>query len=303
MDGILIEKPDLTAELKAVFGMQDVTYDNDFAAAVTQIVLGNWQDLNWDPDSSTPEFYNYCDNITSTKVLYPATERKRSTVEKLIEESECADDTNINLILNVIGYTNLTQVAPAAAANYTQDEAFGESHNVTYNSLTSIEDADWKSWPYQYCTEWGYLQTGNTPPEFGLPLVSRTTDLEYNSLICKLAFNITSPPDVEAINKYGAYDLSYPRLAIVDGDWDPWKPATPHAFEFGAKNRSSTASEPFILIPEAVHHWDENSLFANETTKDLPPSRIIETQRHEIQAVEAWMLEWELAKASWKQEV
>ena len=76
-------------------------------------------------------------------------------------------------------------------------------------------------------TEWGYLQTGNTPPEFGAPLVSRTIDLEYSSLVCQLAFNRTEPADVETINKFGAFDIEYPRLAIVDGDWDPWKPVSP----------------------------------------------------------------------------
>lgn len=133
-------------------------------------------------------------------------------------------------MLNMIGYMNLTRVVDCASQNLTQDQCFGDNHNQTFMSLTSIVDANWKSWPYQYCTEWGFLQTGNTP-QGELPLISRTLDLDYQSLVCRLAFNRTEPADLATINKYGGYDISYERLAIVDGDWDPWKPATPHAFE------------------------------------------------------------------------
>ncbi|KAI5369875.1 Putative peptidase S28, alpha/Beta hydrolase [Septoria linicola] len=303
IDNILFDdsQPDLAGQLKAAYGLQDVTHDNDFAMAVTVNPLGSWQALNWDPAVSSNAFYEYCDNITSTEVIYPDTEAKRSEVEHLVAESGC--QLHVNHILNSIGYINATQVKGQIQGNMTQEQYFGSAHNETFNALTSIEDASWKSWPYQYCTEWGYLQTGNTPPEFGLPLVSRTIDLEYSSLVCQLAFNRTEPADVETINKFGAFDIEYPRLAIVDGDWDPWKPATPHAFQFGAKNRSSTASEPFILISEAVHHWDENGLFPNQTAPGLPPSRITETQRYLEEAVQSWMLEWELAKNSWHQEV
>lgn len=189
------------------------------------------------------------------------------------------------------GYYNSTLLS-RCGDDETQDQCFGQ-RNQTYYDQDSIAHGSWRAWPYQYCTEWGYLQTGNTPADM-LPIVSRTLDLEYQSHICRAAFNITTPPDVEIVNKYGAYDISYPRLAIVDGDWDPWKDATPHAFEFGAPHRNSTASEPFILIDEAVHHWDENGLWFNETTSTLPPLAVKDAQYLEQFAVEEWMAEWKL---------
>ncbi|KXT15820.1 hypothetical protein AC579_6261 [Pseudocercospora musae] len=295
VDSILIDKnnTDLPLELKSVFRLENVTYLTDFANVLVQ-PLEYWQSLNWNPAVGSSEFYDYCDNITSKDLLYPGTDSLRSNVTRLIQQGgrHEPNETLVNSVLNAIGYFNLTAVDDCASHNMTQDECFGSNHNETYHSVTSIEDADWKSWPYQYCTEWGYLQTGNTP-EGELPLISRTLDLDYQSLICRLSFNITEPADVEVINKYGGYDISYPRLAIVDGDWDPWKPATPHAFEFGAKDRVSTALEPFILIPEAVHHWDENGLFPNETTAELPPPRILDVQAKLVQAVQSWMLEWD----------
>ncbi|KAM3418247.1 hypothetical protein BST61_g4248 [Cercospora zeina] len=300
VDGIICERndTDLSGQLKTVFGLEGLQYDDDFAQAVTVNPLGGWQNLNWEPDAGSNAFYEYCDNITSTEVLYPDIESRRSAVESLIKESGSPADAT--QILNIIGYFNATQLQDQRDSNDTIEQHFG-THNETYYAQTSISEASFKSWPYQYCTEWGYLPTANTPSEFGPPLVSRTMTIEYLSIVCKLAFNITDPPNVDIINQYGGYDISYPRLAIVDGAWDPWRPATPHAFEFGAKNRTSTASEPFILISEAIHHWDENGLLPGETI--VPPARILDTQRRLVEAVESWMLEWELAKTSWHQEV
>ena len=41
-----------------------------------------------------------------------------------------------------------------------------------------------------------------------------------------------------------------------------------------------------------MHHWDENGLFANETTRALPPGPVRETQMDEAVFARAWMEEW-----------
>lgn len=126
-------------------------------------------------------------------------------------------------------------------------------------------------------------------PASQLPLISRTIDLAYESIICVDAFNITSPPDTAAINAFGGFAISYPRLAIVGGEADPWRPATPLAD--GAPARVSSPEEPVILIHGAVHHWDENGLFPNQTTASLPPQPVAEAQMDEVTCVLAWMEE------------
>lgn len=173
-----------------------------------------------------------------------------------------------------------------------QDECFS-THDQTFYHQDDASQS-WRLWPYQYCTEWGFLQTGSGVPKNQLPLISRLIDLEYLSLVCVDAFNITTPPDLERINKYGGFNLSYPRLAYLDGEQDPWRPATPHANPFNttAHNRTSTIDQPFILIEGAVHHWDENGLFPNETTKALPPKPVKEAQKEEVTFVKQWMKEW-----------
>lgn len=141
---------------------------------------------------------------------------------------------------------------------------------------------------------WGYIQTGSGVPSDRLPMVSRLIDLDFETMICREAFNITSLPDIALINKHGGFGISYPRLAIVDGEADPWRAATPHAL--GQPDRPSTVSEPFLLIEGGVHHWDENGLFANETTPELPPAPVRDVQAAEIQVVLEWMGEWQAHK-------
>lgn len=143
---------------------------------------------------------------------------------------------------------------------------------------------------------WGYLQTGSGTPADQLSLISRTIDIPYNQAICIEAFNITEPADVEIINKHGGFNFSYPRVAIVDGEWDPWRQATPHAI--GQPDRPDTIEDPFWLIPKAVHHWDENGLFANETTAELPPQSIIDIQAYEVKFVSEWFKEWQAEKST-----
>jgi hypothetical protein len=283
---------DLTLQLKTAFGLENITYDNDFASTVSS-GIENWQGRNWDPKVGSPAFDLYCNNISSDATLYPRTASLRPVVESLIKTTSYpVEETLVNRMLNFIGYMNLTAVTPCGRGGSTQDQCFS-NHNATYYQQDDISSYGWRSWAYQYCSEWGYLQTGYAPPG-QLPIVSSLLDLEYESIVCVEAFNITTPSDVDAVNKYGGYDISYPRLAFVDGSADPWRPATPHAYDQGAKKRNSTSSEPFILIEGAVHHWDENGLFANETTASLPPLVVADAQSQELQFVQEWMLEWEL---------
>ncbi|KAH6662855.1 putative serine protease K12H4.7 [Halenospora varia] len=275
MDNILIKtnSSSTTAELKSAFGFPNITYNDDFAYAVASGVTA-WQGRNWDPANNDPSFAEFCAAITNSTLKYSPSSNLTSTAKDLLTKGGYTNEiANLTTpLLNWIGWLNENTVA---SCKRSQDSCFG-THNITFYAQDDIS-ADWRAWPYQYCTQWGYLQTGSGVPSTQLPLISRTNDLEYESLVCRAAFNITTPANVTAINKYGGFGISYPRLAIVDGEQDPWRPACPHASPFNstATNRTSTLSEPFILIEGAVHHWDENGLFANETVntpgEELPP--------------------------------
>ena len=280
----------LISQLKGAFGLTGITYDNDFAQTIGQS-LGYWQNRNWDPAVNDPTFSYYCGNLSANSTLYPVSPRARLTATSLLAAGGYASQTSTLLIpmLNYIGFINVTFVQPCAAKGMTQDQCFS-THNQTYYDQDDLSQT-WRSWPYMYCTQWGYLQTGSGVSQDQLPLISRTIDLDYLSIICRDAFNISTPPDTMAINQYGGYDIAYPRLALIGGEADPWRPATPLAPEAQPWNRPNDMDQPFLLISGAVHHWDENGLFPNETTPDLPPGSEKLTQGQEHDVVAAWLRE------------
>ncbi|KAF2138299.1 uncharacterized protein K452DRAFT_290884 [Aplosporella prunicola CBS 121167] len=291
VDNILIGKKDTDypQQLKDAFGVGNISQDADFASLLATGIT-YWQNRNWDPAQDDPTFYEFCGNLTSDDALYSPTQDLKSTAQDLIKVGGYGKEVEslTNHLLNYIGYVNVTQISRCDTKK-TQDQCFSNL-DTTFYAKDDINQT-WRSWPYQYCTQWGYLQTGSGVPADILPLVSRLVDLEYASTVCRYAFNITTPSDVEAINKYGGFGISYPRLALIDGEVDPWRQASSHAF--AAPNRTSTDSEPFILISGAVHHWDENGLFPNETTATLPPKAVAEAQKAEERFVRKWMQEWQ----------
>ncbi|KAL9130213.1 MAG: hypothetical protein Q9217_001558 [Psora testacea] len=298
VDNILLHKnnSNLTMELKSTFGLEDIQYDDDFANTLS-LGIGGWQGRNWDPAVNDPTFSQYCGNVSSNSTLYPYTTTLTPTVHTLLRAAGYGNQLSTLTVpmLNYIGYINATVPGPAAASGKTLNQYYS-NHNSSFYALDSIDEGSWRSWPYQYCSQWGYLQTGSGVPANQLPLISRLLTLEYQTIICREAFNITQPPDTNAINKYGGYDIAYDRLAFIDGEVDPWRGASPHAP--AAKPRTSTTQQPFILIADAVHHWDENGLFPNETTPDLPPPPVADTQAQEIKFVGAWLEEWKARKRS-----
>ncbi|KAI1635695.1 peptidase S28 [Biscogniauxia mediterranea] len=287
VDTILLSKEEYAPQLQAAFGLPNVTHKADFASVLANGIYG-LQSLNWDPSQSSDSFFIYCSNVSSDSVLWPATEERRTSVEELIKAGgyEAELDVLANRMLNFIGYVNLTSVSNCGS---NQDACFS-TYDPEFYAQDDISQS-WRLWPYQYCTQWGYLQTGSGVPEDQLPLISRTIDIEYSTTICRDSFNLTEPANVEVINKYGGFDISYPRLAFVDGEWDPWRAAGVHAI--GLPERESTTSEPYILIAKAVHHWDENGVFENETTPDFPPPAVADAQEQERVFVQEWVKEFQ----------
>lgn len=281
--------------LKGAFGMANITYNDDFAVAIND-GIHELQKYNWDPAAGSDEFFNYCKNVSAETVLYPATESKRSLVRELIKlggyEKELGGGSASleNRFLNYIGYVGL-KTLPQCDANRTQDDCWG-THDPKKGDKVDLSATD-RLWRYQVCTEWGYLMTGSGVPADRLPLVSRLVTVERSAWRCRIYFNMTAgaQADVERINRYGGFDISYPRLAFLDGEWDPWRAAGVQAIGLPARN--STPDEPVILIRDAVHHWDENGVFPNETVPGkFPPPAVVDAQAQIVTFVQGWLGQW-----------
>ncbi|EGC49684.1 extracelular serine carboxypeptidase [Histoplasma capsulatum var. duboisii H88] len=292
VDAIIIGlgDPKKTRRLKSFFGLEGLTHNDDFANVLAW-GISYWQSVNWDPKISTRKFDYYCGNITADELLYGNGDLK-DEAEELLISGGYGKEVGIlaNRLLNFAGFLHHDQLVYCKETEQTMDECLGQ-HDMAWFKNDSLAQADNRCWPYQVCTEWGFLQVGSTVPQDQMPMVSRLIDLEYASIMCREAFGIYRPSDVNRVNKYGGFDIEYERLAFIDGEVDPWRPATPHSEM--ARPRKSTLEKPFILIEGAGHHWDENGMLANESTPMLPPKAVADAQAQEVKFVKKWMKDWE----------
>lgn len=286
IDNILLNSNNTSKvqSLKNVFGLGNVTDNRDFANQLTGVY--GLQSTNWDPEENSASLFNYCNNMTAL----PQSENLRTAVADIVSAAGYGDDVHAqNVTLNAITWLNSTALAGWRRSKQTQDQYFTTLNATALQSYTSIEDYGAVSWSYQVCTEWGYIQTGNTPENI-MPLISRTLDVDYLTFFCRAQFNITTPPKVENVNKYGAYDIDYERLAHLGGNADPWRPATPLWYP---DSRNSSTNHPWHLISHGVHHWEENGIFPNETTPLLPPPQVVYAQQFLKNFVVDWLADWD----------
>jgi hypothetical protein len=146
MDNILLGNDNATkAELKAAFGLPNVTYDDDFAFVVGY-GIDTWQGKNWDPEVNAPSFELFCGNITTDSVIYPDTESLTSTVGDLLKKGGYGSEIKelTTPFLNWIGW--LAQYAVDNCEG-NQDACFS-THKPEYYAQDDLSQS-WRSWPYQ----------------------------------------------------------------------------------------------------------------------------------------------------------
>ncbi|GAA5822645.1 hypothetical protein JCM3770_002853 [Rhodotorula araucariae] len=286
----------LSPKLKGYFGLPNVTSDADFVNALA-LPLGSWQSRNWDPAVGSKRFDAFCDALTNSTSVRPPTVPFLSTLPPAALEQLVLPKDPRKTLESFSTYAAYVKehIVPLCPPDESQDACFGTDE---YGG-DDLDEYEWKSWAYQFCTEWGYF-IGAAPK--GTPsLVSRLLTPEYTGKICKRAFppgeliRVPDSPNITAINQWGSFDLSYPRLAFVDGSEDPWLYATPHSPTALNPHRKDTLRKPFKLIKGGVHHWDENGLAPGRTE----PPEIAEIHAAEIEFVQSWMREWH-ARGKWR---
>jgi hypothetical protein len=282
VDKILLDKNN-TAKvqpLKDVFGVGSITDNRDFANLLTGVY--GLQSTNWDPEENSDSLFQYCNNITAI----PSAENLRPAVADIVSAAGYGTNTLAqNVTLNAISWLNITSLGSWRSSNSTQDQYFSTVNASNFEDITALKNYGAVSWSYQVCTEWGFIQTGNTPANI-MPLVSRLLDVDYLTFFCRAQFNITTPPDIWQVNKYGNYSIEYERLGFLGGNADPWRPATPLWYP---ESRNSSTEHPWLLISHGVHHWEENGVFENETTPLLPPPQIVYAQQFLKNFVVDWV--------------
>ncbi|ETI23786.1 hypothetical protein G647_05592 [Cladophialophora carrionii CBS 160.54] len=280
------------SELKTAFNVSQASTYPDIAFLLGG-ALGDWQQ-SWDTE---PFPFNgpgsYCSMLTSQTSPSSAGPSLQSTAQSLLSyANETATPNATSLyrpLLNLFSYFRSTYTF---CAERTVADCLALGHASPFNWLV--------------CTEMGQFNTGYTPGTPGhphaLPLVSRTLTPAYFLDRCHRTYNISYDPVLERLNKYGGFNLSYPRLAISTGQLDWFRTVGPLAefLEDGTPNprlkSNGTVSEPQIVIEGAFHLWDFSGVFKNETIE--VPAAVEDAQNRELQAVQAWLREWNQTHAS-----
>ncbi|KAI0632354.1 peptidase S28 [Trametes polyzona] len=249
----LLDVPVTRAPLKALFGLAKLRHDDDFASVLSS-PLGYWQGKVWDPEVGSTGWDEFCAALN--KPFTPWGEVSAAAYDESV--GLVTVDENLAIPVPVYNYARyIKEKFVSQCTGGTVEDCFGTHDD------SKFKDADlsqtWRLWLFQVCTEWGYFQTA--PPKGQPRIVSRRLDLAYESKICKQAYDpgkyfvVPPTPNITVVNAIGDFDIAADRLAIIDGEVDPWRPATPHS-EY-ARERPDTILRPFKIIPNAVHHYDE----------------------------------------------
>ncbi|KAH7925596.1 peptidase S28 [Leucogyrophana mollusca] len=254
----LLAIPHLRVALKALFGLAGLEHDEDFAS-VLESPLGGWQSKNWDPEVGSLEFDEFCEALD--KPIFG--KNYLSALPYDHKDRLVSLPGGLELDFSVLNYAKYIKehVVSQCPDGTSVEECFGTFDDQQFQDVSL--DHTWRAWTFQVCTEWGYFATA--PPDPNQPrIVSRLLTLEYESKICQQAFppgeHFTVPtlPNITTVNALGDFAIAADRLAIIDGEVDPWRPCTPHSSY--AADREDTLSQPFKLIPNGVHHYDEYGL-------------------------------------------
>ncbi|KIM30824.1 hypothetical protein M408DRAFT_327787 [Serendipita vermifera MAFF 305830] len=283
----LIVNPVSRAPLKALFGLQGVQHDDDFVS-VAAWPLSAFQGKNWDEEVSTTQFEEFCYALVGGKAA-PDEEELR-----MMEEwNEALPGFPLDRTLLRHAAFIRKQVVPLCPDTSAQEDCFG-THDDDKFKGTDL-DQIWRLWTFQVCTEWGYFISSPPDPEWP-SMISRLIDTDYEAKICKQAFppgrhmRVPEWPNVTVVNELGDFAITHSRLAFIDGEIDPWRPCTPHSQY--AEPRDDTISRPFKLIPDGVHHHDQNGL----RNPKKEPKHIQRIHHQEVEFVKAWLKEWKAPK-------
>ncbi|KAI3395358.1 hypothetical protein diail_1414 [Diaporthe ilicicola] len=307
VDKIFIDSKNetLKGQFKLFFNHATTEQDKPFVDSLYKGVY-SWQNRNWDPAIGSGTFSSCCKAITSSKLEYSSSAANNASAAAILQATGYGGDDTLTLrLINYAGYLRGDSVADAGAPEDSASASASTSASSA-RAVPAVPANQFDSWGYQTCTEWGYWITGsgfNVSME--KPLISRILDLAYESSYCESEFGIPPTPNITAINKWGGFGISYPRLAIVNGLADVWREATPAAD--GVPPRESTVSEPWIVIDDpsddvwdgvrgAGHHWEANGVFPNQTKPQQPPKAIAQAQADIVQFVGTWVEEWKSSK-------
>ena len=271
-------------QFKEVFGLGELLDIRDFAMTIAFPLGGpmnyptnTWQELNWYPAYTTNDFFEFCGNVSNID----APENITSVDYALAEYTNGEPWTGLGGYADYFKKTLLSQCAPHPVNSV---QCFG-TQNQSYWADTT--NGGGRSYLYSTCSESGAYQVAQP---HGPSLISRVLQKDYTQQWCNWAFpkgtynSIPAEPDLTPYNKYGGFNISADRLALIDGSADVWNDLCYHS-TLAPSPRYSSDLHPEYWITGGGHHWDSYGI------KDVQaePQYIREAHLWEIRTVKKWL--------------
>ncbi|EXJ78531.1 hypothetical protein A1O1_08932 [Capronia coronata CBS 617.96] len=295
----LIQNNETTAiqQLKDIFGLGGLEDLRDFAMTIAFPLGGpmnyptnTWQELSWNEASDAPDFFAFCNNITDMNAPANIT----------AVDMQLANYTNGSAWTGLGAYANYVKeviVSTCPSEDLIGTTSCFSTQNQTFYAIT--DNSASRSYLYSTCTEQGAYQL---PQPYGTPsLLSRVIGLDYTQQWCTWAFPpgplspqaVPAPdgPNLTWYNQYGDFNISAPRLALIDGGSDVWRDVCYHGH-----NASERYGEYQMLITGGGHHWDSTGILNISAEPDF----IKAAHQWEIRQVQTWMNEWDETHGSRK---
>lgn len=155
------------------------------------------------------------------------------------------------------------------------------THNTTApecNLNKRFSDPATISWTWQYCTEWGFLQSANLGAH---QLLSRWNSLQHQSDLCRRQFPTANaslipawPRDNQTNEALGGWGIRPSNTYWSGGEFDPWRTLSPLSTEDFAPHPKLTQTPPACnvstgvdevfgyVMPHAQHCYDFRTTFA-----------------------------------------
>ncbi|CAK5283962.1 unnamed protein product [Mycena citricolor] len=283
----------LSHPLKSLFGLGGLTFDDDFASVIST-PLGSWQSKYWHPDFVSTRFDEFCEALNAPP--FGSGPSSLSALPYNSAERMVSVPGGLELDWTILNYAKYIKenVVSRCPEELDLDDCFGTHDEEQY--LAADLDQDWRLWLFQVCTEWGYFFTAPPDPEHPR-IVSNLQTLDYATKTCAQAFPpgkhmmVPPMPNITVVNELGDFGIAADRLAIIDGDIDPWRPMTPHSDN--AFDRPDTVLQPFKIIRNGVHHYDEWGLM----NLDDEPEEVRKIHEEMIYFVKEWLKDWQAPKS------
>jgi len=291
-DNLVAAKNDgAVQQFKEIFGLGALKDNRDFAMTIAFPLGGpmnyptnTWQELNWNPKVGSPDFFDFCRNVTDLNA-----NKTTIAVDSILSNYTNGEPwTNLG---NYAAYVKRVLLPLCPSGDYNNVECFGTQNQTFYADVTNSAN---RAYLYSTCSESGAYQVA---PKSGPSLISRVLQKDYTQQWCTWAFpkgkynKIPSTPDLNSYERYGGFNFTADRLAFVDGSSDVWNDLCYHS-SLAPSPRISSDLHPELSINGGGHHWDSYGIL----DVAAEPQFIREAHYFEIRAVTRWLRNFK----SWK---